>query len=76
MGYGAFALLIGVFALCVFVMVDHAAFPNNAIYAATAALGVDLLGFAVAGWKMVLDPATAVALQPVTRGQDVGAPGK
>ena len=57
-------------------MVDHATFPTNAVYAATAALGVDLLGFAVAGWKMVLDPVAALALQPVTRGHDVGALGK
>lgn len=75
MGYGAFSLLLGVFGLCVFVLCDHAAFPSNLVYAAMAALVVDLLGFAVAAWKMVIDPATAAPLKPVTGVHPQAAPG-
>ena len=74
MGYGAFGLLLCVFGVCMFVLIDHAAFPSNLVYAAMAALVVDLLGFAVAAWKMVLDPATAAPLKPVTGVHSHAAP--
>ena len=75
MGYGAFMLLIGVFVLCGFAILNHAAFSAKAVDLAAAGLGVDLLGFLIAVWRMVLNPAAACALQPVTGLHAKASPG-
>lgn len=67
MGYTVIVLIGLVAGVCAYVILRHDQFDASTLRAAITVLGVDILGLVAAGWKMILAPASAIVLAPVTR---------
>jgi hypothetical protein len=66
MGYVTVVLLPSFFLLSAFILFNVDRFSLTVVNAAAAALFVDGLAFVMAVWKIVLNPAVASKLAPVT----------
>ena len=66
MGFIA-AFLLPVFAVSAgYVVVRHDQFPSSVVNAAAAVIFVDVAGLLIAVWKLVLNPTSTTAMEPVT----------
>ncbi len=74
MGYAAVAVLVGVFLVCWWVFLNHAALPSVIVLAASTAFCGDVVGVVVTVWKMVFNPDFMTQLAPVTQSPPASEP--
>ncbi|SFD86981.1 hypothetical protein [Nitrosomonas sp. Nm166] len=51
---------------CFYILVNHTSFPETIITSAGAALLTDILGLMIAVWKVVINPKSAMKLEPIS----------
>jgi hypothetical protein len=66
MGYAALIMLPSIAFFSGLILWNFSAFSAGIVTAASATLFVDIVGFMIAVWKVVLSPAAVTKLEPVT----------
>jgi uncharacterized membrane protein YqjE len=66
MGYCATVMLLGIFALSAWLLVNADQYSSSVVAAATAALFVDILGLLTLVWKITLAPELRRLVKPTT----------
>jgi hypothetical protein len=66
MGYVTLILLPGIFLVCTYILFNARNFGPNVVTAAAGTMFCDGFAFLMAVWKIVLNPAVASKLTPVT----------
>lgn len=70
MGYIAALLLPLILIICSLIIYHHSLFPAEIVTLASTGLLVDILGFMVAVWKLVLNPSSIIKTEPISTGFD------
>jgi hypothetical protein len=74
MGYAAVVMLPSIAIFCGSVVWSPSAYSAGIVTAAATTLFVDLVGFLIAVWKVVLNPTAVTRLEPVTARVTADAP--
>ncbi len=69
MGWVSVALIIGIMVVSCLILVNSPVYSDKVVIGALIALFVDILGLAIAVWRIVLNPSFVTRLEPITRHQ-------
>jgi hypothetical protein len=66
MGYAGLGMMIVLAAACIFIVLKPAAYSQGVVAGAGSVLAGDVIALLAATWKLVLSPASAMPLNPVS----------